>query len=182
TSQSRAKVTAAGCAPAGRVICSGSSGSSGCDRRSHSSAAITSTPTPITTASAVTRRRSQRSIGNASSGPASGLSSRVMAEILITIPEGLSERLDKALALAAPEQAALSRSRLAKLIADGAVTGPSGPVADGKARAETGDYLIRINEPEPLDAQPEAIPLSVAHEDEDLIVVDKPAGMVVHPA
>ncbi|SMG10399.1 RluA family pseudouridine synthase [Paracoccus sp. J56] len=105
-----------------------------------------------------------------------------MAEILITIPEGLSERLDKALALAAPEQAALSRSRLAKLIADGAVTGPSGPVADGKARAETGDYLIRINEPEPLDAQPEAIPLSVAHEDEDLIVVDKPAGMVVHPA
>ncbi|WP_287884644.1 MULTISPECIES: RluA family pseudouridine synthase [Paracoccus] len=105
-----------------------------------------------------------------------------MAEILITIPEGLSERLDKALALAAPEQAALSRSRLAKLIAEGAVLGPSGPVTDGKARAETGDYRVRIGAPEPLDAQPEPIPLSVAYEDAELIVVDKPAGMVVHPA
>ncbi|WP_082657973.1 pseudouridine synthase [Paracoccus sp. MKU1] len=105
-----------------------------------------------------------------------------MAEILITIPEGLSERLDKALALAAPEQAALSRSRLARLIAEGAVRGPSGPVTDGKARAETGDYLVEIGAPEPLDAQPEPIPLSIAYEDEDLIVVNKPAGMVVHPA
>ncbi|MEF9604110.1 RNA pseudouridine synthase, partial [Paracoccus sp. PXZ] len=98
-----------------------------------------------------------------------------MAEILITIPEGLSERLDKALALAAPEQAALSRSRLARLIAEGAVRGPSGPVTDGKARAETGDYLVEIGAPEPLDAQPEPIPLSIAYEDEDLIVVNKPA-------
>ncbi|MDK8874029.1 pseudouridine synthase [Paracoccus sp. SSJ] len=105
-----------------------------------------------------------------------------MAEILITIPEGLSERLDKALALAAPEQAALSRSRLAKLIAEGAVLGPSGPVTDGKARAETGDYRVRIGAPEPLEAQPEPIPLAVAYEDAELIVVDKPAGMVVHPA
>ncbi|QLH14671.1 RNA pseudouridine synthase [Paracoccus pantotrophus] len=105
-----------------------------------------------------------------------------MAEILITIPEGLSERLDKALALAAPEQAALSRSRLARLIAEGAVRGPSGPVTDGKARAETGVYLVEIGAPEPLDAQPEPIPLTIAYEDTDLIVVDKPAGMVVHPA
>ncbi|WP_323008280.1 RluA family pseudouridine synthase [Paracoccus sp. (in: a-proteobacteria)] len=105
-----------------------------------------------------------------------------MAEILITIPEGLSERLDKALALAAPEQAALSRSRLTKLIAEGAVLGPSGPVTDGKARAETGDYRVLIGAPEPLEAQPEPIPLAIAYEDADLIVVDKPAGMVVHPA
>ena len=105
-----------------------------------------------------------------------------MAEILITIPEGLSDRLDKALALCAPEQAALSRSRLGRLIAEGAVSGPSGAVTDGKARAEPGDYLVRIGEPEPLDARPEAIPLSIAYEDAELIVVDKPAGMVVHPA
>lgn len=105
-----------------------------------------------------------------------------MAEILITIPEGLSDRLDKALAAFAPEQAALSRSRLAKLIAEGAVSGPSGPVTDGKVRAETGDYRVEIGAPETLEALPEAIPLVIAHEDADLIVVDKPAGMVVHPA
>ena len=63
-----------------------------------------------------------------------------MAEILITIPEGLSDRLDKALASAAPEEAALSRSRLTRLIAEGAVTGPSGRVRDGKARAEPGGH------------------------------------------
>lgn len=105
-----------------------------------------------------------------------------MAEILITIPEGLSDRLDKALAAFAPEQAALSRSRLAKLIAEGAVSGPAGPVTDGKARAETGDYHVQIGTPETLDALPEAIALSIAYEDAELIVVDKPAGMVVHPA
>lgn len=105
-----------------------------------------------------------------------------MADILITIPEGLSDRLDKALALCAPEEAALSRSRLSKLIAEGAVSGPSGPVTDGKARLEPGDYHIRLGEPEPLEAQPEAIALNVVHEDAELIVVDKPAGMVVHPA
>ena len=105
-----------------------------------------------------------------------------MPEILIHIPEGLSDRLDKALAALAPEDAALSRSRLARLIADGAVTGPAGPVADGKARALPGAYSVQIGPPETLETLPEAIPLSIAYEDADLIVVDKPAGMVVHPA
>ena len=105
-----------------------------------------------------------------------------MPEILIHIPEGLSDRLDKALAALAPEDAALSRSRLARLIADGAVTGPAGPVADGKARALPGAYSVQIGAPETLETLPEAIPLSIAYEDADLIVVDKPAGMVVHPA
>lgn len=105
-----------------------------------------------------------------------------MAEILITIPEGLSDRLDKALALCAPEQAALSRSRLVRLIALGAVTGPSGAVTDGKARAEAGAYAVHIGAPESPEARPEAIALSIAYEDAELVVVDKPAGMVVHPA
>lgn len=82
-----------------------------------------------------------------------------------------------------PEEAALSRSRLSRLIADGAVSGPDGIVRDGKARvAEGQDYSIAIPDPEPVDTRPEAIPLSIAFEDEDLIVIDKPAGMVVHPA
>lgn len=82
-----------------------------------------------------------------------------------------------------PEEAALSRSRLSRLIADGAVSGPDGIVRDGKARVSEGqDYSIAIPDPEPVDTRPEAIPLSIAFEDEDLIVIDKPAGMVVHPA
>ena len=82
-----------------------------------------------------------------------------------------------------PEEAALSRSRLARLIADGAVSGPEGVVRDGKARVAAGqDYLISLPEPEPVETRPEAIALTIAYEDSDLIVVDKPAGMVVHPA
>lgn len=82
-----------------------------------------------------------------------------------------------------PEAAALSRSRLARLIADGAVSGPDGVVRDGKARVSEGqDYRIAIPEVESVETRPEAIPLAVVHEDDDLIVIDKPAGMVVHPA
>lgn len=82
-----------------------------------------------------------------------------------------------------PEQAALSRSRLARLIADGAVSGPDGPLRDGKARVAAGTQLrITLPDPETLDTLPEAIPLAVRHEDDDLVVIDKPAGMVVHPA
>lgn len=101
----------------------------------------------------------------------------------MTIPDDAPQRLDKALALAVPEDAALSRSRLARLIAEGAVSGPGGVVRDGKARVLAGqDYTIAVPQPEAVEARPEAIPLVIAHEDDDLIVIDKPAGMVVHPA
>ncbi|WP_347138822.1 RluA family pseudouridine synthase [Paracoccus sp. SSK6] len=106
-----------------------------------------------------------------------------MSNLVVTIPANPPERLDKALALAVPEAAALSRSRLAQLIADGAVSGPDGVVRNGKARvAEGQDYLIHVPDPEPVETRPEAIPLVIVHEDDDLIVIDKPAGMVVHPA
>jgi len=109
-----------------------------------------------------------------------------MPDLVLTIPADPATagalRLDKALAEAAPESAALSRSRIAKLIAEGAVQGPGGPVRDGKGRAVPGDYVIALGEPEPIDAQPESIPLDVVYEDDALIVIDKPAGMVVHPA
>lgn len=91
-------------------------------------------------------------------------------------------RLDKALARDVPDTS-LSRSRLARLIVEGAVrvegrveTDPSAPVLQG-ARVE-----IEIGEAEESHIVAEAIPLSVVWEDADLIVVDKPAGMVVHPA
>ncbi len=92
-------------------------------------------------------------------------------------------RLDKALARDVPEEWALSRSRLARLIAEGAVSRDGAAVTDAKARVVEGDaFEIRIAAPQEAEAQPEAIPLVVVYEDADLIVIDKPAGMVVHPA
>lgn len=92
-------------------------------------------------------------------------------------------RLDKALARAVPEEESLSRSRLARLIETGAVTRNGAVVTDGRARVAEGDEIvIRIEEAAEVETAPEAIALSILHEDADLIVVDKPAGMVVHPA
>ena len=82
-----------------------------------------------------------------------------------------------------PEVAHLSRTRLARLIADGAVSGSAGPVSDPKARtAEGAVYEITVEAAQEVETRPEAIPLDIVHEDADLLVVNKPAGMVVHPA
>jgi 23S rRNA pseudouridine1911/1915/1917 synthase len=106
-----------------------------------------------------------------------------MSDLLVTIPANAPDRLDNALAAAVPEAAALSRSRLARLIADGAVSGPGGVARDGKAKvAEGQEYRITIPEPEPVETIAQDIPLVIAYEDDELIVIDKPAGMVVHPA
>ncbi|RYG01509.1 MAG: RluA family pseudouridine synthase [Caulobacteraceae bacterium] len=55
-------------------------------------------------------------------------------------------------------------------------------LTDASAKAMAGDYQILIPPPAPADPQPEAIPLSILYEDADLIVVEKPPGMAVHPA
>ena len=82
-----------------------------------------------------------------------------------------------------PEEAHLSRSRLAKLLATGAVLREGVTVTDAKGRVEPGEvYEIAVEDAAPTDMTPEAIPLNIVHEDDDLIVIDKPAGMVVHPA
>lgn len=93
--------------------------------------------------------------------------------------EQAGERLDRYLTAALPGQ---SRSRVQRLIETGQVS-----VAGRQARAnlpvKAGDRVsVQILEPAPAVALPEAIPLVVLHEDSDLIVVDKPPGMVVHPA
>ncbi|QPH55107.1 RluA family pseudouridine synthase [Pontivivens ytuae] len=92
-------------------------------------------------------------------------------------------RLDKVLADVAPEGTGLSRSRLRALIEGGAVEGPHGIETDIRRRVAPGERfavtLPPATDPEP---QPEDIPLTVAYEDAHLIVVDKQAGMVVHPA
>ena len=102
----------------------------------------------------------------------------------LTIGEEAPNRLDKALAALVPEEAALSRSRLMKMIDEGdvlldgqAATNPKAKVAEGQV------YALRLAPAVELEhLLAEDIPLTVIWEDADLIVIDKPAGMVVHPA
>ena len=92
-------------------------------------------------------------------------------------------RLDKALSRDVPASAALSRTRLARLIASGAVVVDGAPVTDAKARVDEGaEVEIALEPAEESHIGPEAIALDVVFEDDALIVVNKPAGMVVHPA
>jgi 23S rRNA pseudouridine1911/1915/1917 synthase len=101
----------------------------------------------------------------------------------VTIGEDAPVRLDKALAVAVPEEAALSRSRLARMIAEGAVSLDGVVVTDQKAKVAEGEiYTLRLDPAAAVETLPEDIPLRVIWEDGDLIVIDKPAGMVVHPA
>ena len=83
-----------------------------------------------------------------------------------------------------PEGLALSRSRLQALILDGGVAAADGtPLEDPRVRLAPGtEVVVTVPAPEPIDAAPEAIPLEIVYEDSDLIVIDKPAGLVVHPA
>ena len=76
----------------------------------------------------------------------------------------------------------VSRARLQALIAEGALSFAGAAVSDASAKAQAGEYRLRIPPAAPADPQPEAIPLSVLFEDAYLIVVDKPAGMAAHPA
>lgn len=92
-------------------------------------------------------------------------------------------RLDKALARDVPEEANLSRTRLGRLITEGAVTLDGVVVQDPRAKVAEGQAVqITVEEAAESHILPEDIPLSVVFEDDDLIVIDKPAGMVVHPA
>ena len=94
-------------------------------------------------------------------------------------PPAAGERLDKALAAALP---ALSRARLQALIAAGALSLEARVLTDASAKARPGVYTLRVPPPEAALPQPQDLPLVILHEDADLIVVDKPAGMAAHPA
>ena len=91
-------------------------------------------------------------------------------------------RLDKAIARDVPEAAHLSRSRIARLIEDGRVRVAGAPAGARDRPVEGAAVEIDVPPAAQTDLVPEAIPLAVVHEDADLLVVDKPAGMVVHPA
>jgi 23S rRNA pseudouridine1911/1915/1917 synthase len=106
-----------------------------------------------------------------------------LRQIQFTIDEMPPLRLDKALARDVPEEAALSRTRLGRLIDAGAVRVNDEVLRDPKARVEAG-AAVTITVEDALDSHilPEYIPLEIVFEDPDLIVVNKPASMVVHPA
>src|SRR5262245_26974887 len=98
----------------------------------------------------------------------------------VTVAAGTSgERLDRVLA----GEVALSRTRLKALIVAGEVTIGGRTIRDPGHRVNAGD-VISLTLPPPEDPEPrgETIPLAVVYEDEDLIVIDKAAGLVVHPA
>ncbi|MCA1908991.1 MAG: RluA family pseudouridine synthase [Magnetospirillum sp.] len=89
-------------------------------------------------------------------------------------------RLDKWLSSRLPE---LSRTRIKGLIDDGRVGLIGQTITDASARVKPGqDFVVAVPPDRPADPVPQDIPLSIAYEDDDLIVVDKPAGLVVHPA
>lgn len=90
------------------------------------------------------------------------------------------KRLDKALAERLPE---FSRVRLQGLIGEGRVLVEDAVETNASRKLKGGERLI-VDLPPPLPAAPkgEAIPLDIVYEDADLIVIDKPAGMVVHPS
>ena len=89
-------------------------------------------------------------------------------------------RLDRALASAVPT---LSRERLKTLIRSGAVEAESGAVRDPATKVKGDERLtVAVPEPEPAHNEPQDIPLTIVFEDDHLLVVDKPAGLVVHPA
>jgi 23S rRNA pseudouridine1911/1915/1917 synthase len=77
----------------------------------------------------------------------------------------------------------LSRTHVQRLIDEGRVSVRGAVASKANARVEPGDAIeVRVPPPEPLELLPEPIPLAVMFEDADVIVIDKPAGLVVHPA
>jgi 23S rRNA pseudouridine1911/1915/1917 synthase len=90
------------------------------------------------------------------------------------------ERLDRVLAA---HVAALSRTRLKALILAGRVAIGARTIRDPGHRVNAGQRIaVAVPPPEPAAPQGEAIPLAIVHEDDDLIIIDKPKGLVVHPA
>ncbi len=87
-------------------------------------------------------------------------------------------RLDKYVTEHCPE---LSRTRAQKLIGDGYIR-VNDRVAKAGLKLNTGDRLTINIPPTPGSLQPEPIPLNILYEDDDLLVIDKPAGLTVHPA
>jgi len=105
---------------------------------------------------------------------------QTQTETVLISAEDNGARLDRVLATRIP---ALSRSRLKALILDGQVMIDGQTIRDPSAAVKSGTRVaVSLPEAEPAKPAAENIPLKVIYEDDDLIVIDKPAGLVVHPA
>jgi 23S rRNA pseudouridine1911/1915/1917 synthase len=101
-------------------------------------------------------------------------------ETIVVGPEDAGVRLDRFLAARMPQ---LSRQRVQALIRAGEVTSGGAARHDLNRRVRPGEaYAVRVPAPLPARPEPQAIPLAIVYEDEELIVIDKPAGLTVHPA
>jgi 23S rRNA pseudouridine1911/1915/1917 synthase len=101
------------------------------------------------------------------------------SESLRVATDDAGQRLDRYLAGKLPT---MSRSRIQSLIESGDVLLNGQPAQPAKKVAAGDAVDVTVPEPQPAKPQPEEIPLTIVYEDSDLIVIDKPAGMVVHPA
>ncbi len=106
------------------------------------------------------------------------------SQAITVAAEQAGERLDRFLALAlAGDPQGLSRSRLKNLILDGAVSRDGAVIRDPSEPVKAGwSYRLATPAATPARPQGEVIPFPILYEDADLIVLDKPAGLVVHPA
>ena len=94
-------------------------------------------------------------------------------------PEDSGQRLDKWLQLQLPD---MTRSAVQKLIEQGNVT-RNGMTVSKNGKGNAGDVIeVIVPQPKPLEVTAQDIPLDILYEDNDLLVVNKPKGMVVHPA
>lgn len=101
-----------------------------------------------------------------------------MAKLRFEAAEDSGVRIDRYLS----DVSDLSRSRVQALVKDGLITVNGKPVKSSYAVC-TGDIIeADVPEDQPMDLQPENIPLDILYEDEDVIVINKPKGMIVHPA
>jgi len=111
------------------------------------------------------------------------MGSATFTKLQVVIGPQPPDRLDKALARDVPDVAALSRSRLMRMIEEGAVARGAEVLTSPRARVDEGDILtLTVAQGVETETLAQDIALSVVFEDDDLIVIDKPVGMVVHPA
>jgi 23S rRNA pseudouridine1911/1915/1917 synthase len=102
------------------------------------------------------------------------------SEQVVIAADEAGERLDRVLAVRIP---ALSRTRLKALVLDGRVAIDGRTIRDPGHRVNAGEAVaVDVPPPQPARPAPEAIALHVVYEDDSIIVIDKPAGLVVHPA
>jgi 23S rRNA pseudouridine1911/1915/1917 synthase len=105
---------------------------------------------------------------------------RESMELIVEASDAADPRLDVWLTNQLPE---FSRARLQKLIAQGQIQVAQRICTDKQYRLKSGDRVcVSIPPPDTLELIPEAIPLDILYEDEQLLIIDKPAGMVVHPS